>query len=60
VRRAFLEQPGLCLTLAQAERLWDLRAPVCERTLRELIVDGFLVQTEDGHYCRPDYVTFCG
>jgi hypothetical protein len=60
MRRDFLYQPGLCLTQPQAERLWGLAPPVCERALFELVQEGFLVATIDGCFRRPDYATFCG
>jgi hypothetical protein len=41
----FLEMPGLRLTLAQAERLWNLDALVCESLLSSLIDVQFLGRT---------------
>jgi hypothetical protein len=58
MRVAFLEQPGLHLTVSQAQRLWGLGRLACERALYELVCDGFLVLTVDGQFRRPDYTTF--
>src|ERR1043166_4634842 len=30
IRAEFLEMPGLCLTIEQAQRLWSLERPTCE------------------------------
>jgi hypothetical protein len=58
MRREFLEQPGLRLTVLQAQRLWGIGRLLCERALYELVCEGFLAQTVDGQYCRPDYLTW--
>jgi DNA-binding IscR family transcriptional regulator len=34
--------PGLCLTLRQAARLWDLEPTVCERLMETLVAQGVL------------------
>jgi hypothetical protein len=39
----FQEMPCLRLTAAQAQRLFGLRADVCERLLTGLVADGWLV-----------------
>lgn len=58
VRREFSEQPGLRLTLPQAQRLSGTRSRVCEQALRILVSEGFLMKTDDDQYCRPEfYVT---
>jgi hypothetical protein len=47
--------PGLCLTRAQASRLFDLPVDVCTRIFDELMEDGALVLTVSGRYrLRPD------
>jgi hypothetical protein len=48
----FLQMPGLRLTLAQAERLWNLDALVCESLLSALIDVQFLGRTVDGTFIR--------
>ena len=50
VASEFHELPGLCLTLSQARRLFDLRPEVCMRILDCLVVDGTLGRTSDGVY----------
>jgi Fic family protein len=57
LRNEFLEQPGLRLTLPQAQRLWGLERLTCERALYDLVSEGFLVRAMDGQFCRPDYST---
>jgi hypothetical protein len=53
----FLEMPGLRLTLAQAERLWNLDALVCESLLSALIDVQFLGRTVDGTFIRSTDTT---
>ncbi len=40
--------PGLCLTAAQARRLWGLEGDVCVALLESLVDARFLVQTRNG------------
>jgi hypothetical protein len=44
--------PGLRLTLAQAQRLWNLETATCEDALSHLIERRFLSRTLDGLYAR--------
>lgn len=44
--------PGLCLTHAQAQRLWGLDAQTCAGLLRALAADKFLFLRQDGTYGR--------
>jgi hypothetical protein len=55
VRAEYLEMPGLCLTLSQAQRLWSLDPRTCEAVLNSLIDTGFLRRTGRGLFvlCRP-------
>lgn len=55
VRAEFLEMPGLCLTMEQAERLWDLEPRTCAELLKSLIDSRFLRRTDRGLFvlCRP-------
>jgi hypothetical protein len=48
IRADFLEMPGLCLTLAQAQRLWRLEPRACEALLTSLINARFLRRTDRG------------
>jgi hypothetical protein len=50
IRGEYLEMPGLCLTPAQACRLWRMSAPDCEAVLGRLIEEGFLARTEHGAF----------
>lgn len=50
VRGEYFEMPGLCVTFAQARRLWQLDAPTCEMLLDRLLREGFLSKTETGCY----------
>jgi hypothetical protein len=56
VRSEFGELPGLRLTLAQAQRLWSIDAPLCRRVLQTLLNERFLSLTDDGQYCRADCI----
>ena len=52
VKAEYLEMPGLCLTLAQAQRLWSLDRATCVGVLGQLVKSGFLWRTEAGIYQR--------
>ena len=54
VRGEFSEMPGLCLTAAQAQRLWGLDRDFCDELLRALVDAHFLVQRRDGSFIRVD------
>lgn len=43
-RAEFREMPGMCLTTAQAARLWQLSPARAEELLSELVQSGFLVR----------------
>ena len=47
--------PTLCLTDAQARRLWHLDAASCDGALTLLVRAGFLHVTTDGRYHRADH-----
>jgi len=55
IRAEFLEMPGLCLTIEQAQRLWSLERRKCEAVLRSLIDARFLRRTDRGLFvlCAP-------
>jgi hypothetical protein len=50
VQAEYLEMPGLRLSAAQAQRLWGLDRPTCERLLFELTDAHFLARTRDGSF----------
>jgi hypothetical protein len=52
IRGEYLEMPGLRLTAAQAQRLWNLDRPTCENLLGTLVTSRFLQQTRDGSFVR--------
>jgi hypothetical protein len=52
VRAEYEEMPGLCLTLAQAARFWQLDHASCQAALESLVRDGYLVKGRNG-YRRP-------
>ena len=52
VRGEYLEMPGLSLTRAQAQRLWNLDCVTCEHLLRLLVEGRFLHCRGDGAYAR--------
>jgi hypothetical protein len=52
MRGEYLEMPGLCLTRAQAQRLWGLDAQTCASLLASLTEERFLCRRGDGSYGR--------
>lgn len=55
-RAEFREMPGMCLTTAQAARLWQLSPALAEELLHELVQSGFLVRKEGQLYRLPSSV----
>jgi len=55
VRSEFLEMPGLRLTTAQAERLWNLDPASCQRVIESLVGDSFLRRTAAGFVVRAEH-----
>jgi DNA-binding IclR family transcriptional regulator len=55
VRSAFMEQPGLSLTLAQARRLFGLEPETCQRLLGALLNERVLTVTPDGRYRTSEF-----
>jgi len=53
VRGEFREMPGLCLTPAQASRLWGLDAVSSQALLDALVDAQFLRKTANGGFMRP-------
>jgi hypothetical protein len=54
IQGEFVEMPGLCLTAAQAQRLWGLNRDFCDQLLESLVNAHFLAQTQDGRFLRAD------
>jgi hypothetical protein len=52
IQGEYLEMPGLRLTPAQAQRLWDLEEPACDAVLGVLVDLKFLTRTGDGAFIR--------
>jgi hypothetical protein len=52
VQGEFLEMPGLRLTVAQAQRLWNLEAFVCEALLQALVDARFLARVRGDAFVR--------
>ena len=48
IRAEYIEMPGLCLTMQQAQRLWSLEPPLCEALLNSLLDSRFLRRNERG------------
>jgi len=57
VQGEFMEMPGLCLTEAQARRLWGLDEASCGALLRALVYAKFLFQTPSGSFMRVEMAT---
>ena len=54
VQGEFAEMPGLCLTAAQAQRLWGLDQNLCDQLLEALVDAQFLSKRRDGSFIRVD------
>jgi len=54
IRAEYFEIPGLHLTRAEAERLWNLETTVCEAVHEALETAGFLRRTQTGAYVNTD------
>ena len=54
--RNFKEMPGMCLTTAQAARLWQLSPARAEELLSDLVQAGFLVRRDGQRYRLPSSV----
>ena len=53
VRAEFREMPGMCVTAAQASRLWRVSPGLAEDLLAELVQTGFLVRRDGQRYRLP-------
>jgi hypothetical protein len=54
VKGEYCEMPGLCLTPAQAARLWSVDVAVATLALRQLAESGYLRRRLDGAYALTD------
>jgi len=54
IQGEFAEMPGLCLTAAQAQRLWGLDRGFCDQLLDALVEAKFLARRRDGSFIRID------
>jgi len=52
-RAEFREMPGMCLTTAQAARLWQVTPARAEALLTDLVQAGFLVRRDGQRYRLP-------
>jgi hypothetical protein len=52
IRAEYLEMPGLCLTCAQAQRLFGLDPTTCTSLLGSLTKDRFLCRRPNGSFGR--------
>jgi len=52
IRAEYLEMPGLCLTLEQAQRLFGVGRAACQQMLDTLVELSFLRVTANGTYAR--------
>ena len=52
-RAEFREMPGMCLTTAQAARLWQVTPARAEELLTDLVQAGFLVRRDGQRYRLP-------
>jgi len=54
IRAEFEEIPGVCLTLYQAARLFEIPGDLCHRAMMTLVWAGTLQVTDDGRFTlRP-------
>ena len=54
VQGEFMEMPGMCLTQAQARRLWGLDEAACDALLGVLVDAQFLFRTHNGAFMRVE------
>jgi hypothetical protein len=50
VKGEYREMPGLCLTVPQACRLWQVDRATCERIFNALAAEQFLARTAAGAF----------
>ena len=54
IKVEYCEMPGLCLTPAQAARLWHVDTALASAALRRLAETGYLRRRFDGAYALTD------
>lgn len=54
IRGEYRESPGLCLTLTEARRFWDLDEVTSAALFATLVDAGFLTLTKTGAYVQAD------
>ena len=54
IRAEYMENPGLCLTRREAERLWGLEPLVCESLLAALVDANFPKRNRRDQYVRSE------
>lgn len=54
IQAEYLELPGLNLTKAQIQRLWNLEPPLCDTLVDALVAAEFLRKTHREAYVRAD------
>jgi hypothetical protein len=59
IRSEYLELPGLSLTTAQVQRLWNLDRETCQGVLDVMVREKFLKRRADAQYVRTDWVPAC-
>jgi hypothetical protein len=52
IQAEFLDMPGLCLTIPQAQRLWRLDRAECKAVFDALLESHFLTRTSSGAFFR--------
>ena len=52
IQGEYIEMPGHCLTVAQAQRLWGLNPAACDAVLGALVDAKFLIRNRHGAYVR--------
>jgi hypothetical protein len=52
IRAEYEDMPGLCLTSAQAQRLWGLDPDTCDTMLKTLVEVGYLRYSTGQRYVR--------
>jgi hypothetical protein len=52
IESEYREMPGMCVTAAQAQRLWGLETVTCNFVLMTLVDRGILRRTARGAYVR--------
>jgi len=54
IRAEYLDLPGLSLTAAQAQRLWNVDSETCQIVLGMMVRETFLRRTHQAKYVRAD------